>query len=159
LFLQGVAFDITAIKEAELTLREQTRLATLRADVSAAITRTDTLSGMLDRCVAALERDLEDVSAARLWIFDEQQNILELIAAGSAKDQARIAPGQGQVGLIAAGRAPAHTNDAGASFAGYPLLIEDRLLGVLALSSGLPLSPAVLQTLELIADQIALGIK
>jgi signal transduction histidine kinase/CheY-like chemotaxis protein/HPt (histidine-containing phosphotransfer) domain-containing protein len=45
------------------------------------------------------------------------------------------------------------------AFAGYPLLIEDRLMGVLAMFARKALSPAVLQVLRSVADGIALGIE
>jgi PAS domain S-box-containing protein len=178
LFLQGIAFDITAIKEAEETLREQARLAVVRADISAAITRADSLQGMLDRCVAALTEDLE-IAFARVWIFDETEGLLELIARGKtdterAVDARRISLGEGEIGLIAAGRQVLCTNTVQGdaripaqewvrkekivAFAGYPLLIEDRLVGVLALFSRQPLSPATLQTLASLADHVSLGI-
>ena len=45
------------------------------------------------------------------------------------------------------------------AFAGYPLVVKDRLLGVLAMFSRRPLSEAVLQTLGSVAGVIALGIE
>jgi PAS domain S-box-containing protein len=45
------------------------------------------------------------------------------------------------------------------AFAGYPLLIEDRVLGVLAMFARRPLGEDVLTTLGSIADSIALGIE
>ena len=45
------------------------------------------------------------------------------------------------------------------AFAGYPLVVKDRLLGVLAMFSHRPLSEAVLQTLGSVAGVIALGIE
>jgi PAS domain S-box-containing protein len=152
-FLQGVAFDITPIKKAEESLREQARLATLRADISDAVTRADTLAGMLGHCAAALERDLDDVSA-RVWTFDEKAGVLTL-TAGAEDAPARVPPGQGEVGQIATTREARHTDTS----AGYPLVIEGRLLGVMTVTAGAPLSPAARQTLELIAAQVALGIK
>jgi len=45
------------------------------------------------------------------------------------------------------------------AFAGYPLLIEDRVLGVLAMFARRPLAEDTLQTLGAIADSLALGIE
>src|SRR5207253_2012379 len=45
------------------------------------------------------------------------------------------------------------------AFAGYPLLIEDRVLGVLAMFARRPLADEVLKTLGSIADSVALGIE
>src|SRR5262249_9488078 len=45
------------------------------------------------------------------------------------------------------------------AFAGYPLLLEDRVLGVLALFARRPLTDEVLKALGSVADSIALGIE
>src|SRR6185503_19353399 len=45
------------------------------------------------------------------------------------------------------------------AFAGYPLVVEDRLIGVLALFARRPLSESILDTLASIADTIAQGIE
>ena len=44
------------------------------------------------------------------------------------------------------------------AFAGYPLLIEDRLVGVMAMFARQPLSEATLGAMASVADSIALGI-
>jgi light-regulated signal transduction histidine kinase (bacteriophytochrome) len=44
------------------------------------------------------------------------------------------------------------------AFAGYPLLLEDRLVGVMALFSQQPFTPAALQTLSWVASVLAMGI-
>ena len=44
------------------------------------------------------------------------------------------------------------------AFAGYPLLVAGRLVGVAAMFARKPLSPAVLDTLATVSDEIALGI-
>jgi PAS domain S-box-containing protein len=83
--------------------------------------------------------------------------------------------GQYKIGLIAQEKKPHLTNhvqtDARVSdkewaihegmvaFAGYPLLLEDRVLGVLALFARRPLGDDVLKTLGSVADSIALGIE
>src|SRR5262249_29858477 len=45
------------------------------------------------------------------------------------------------------------------AFAGFPLVVKDRLLGVLGMFARRPLSGAVLQALESVAGVIALGIE
>jgi len=45
------------------------------------------------------------------------------------------------------------------AFAGYPLLLEDRVLGVLALFARRPLAEGILKALGSVADSIALGIE
>ncbi|CBN58580.1 PAS domain-containing protein [Kamptonema sp. PCC 6506] len=46
-----------------------------------------------------------------------------------------------------------------ASFAGYPLIVEDRLVGVMAILSYQPLSQGLQETLSSVANVIALGIE
>ena len=88
---------------------------------------------------------------------------------------ARVAPGTGSVGRIAESRAPFLTNavvpdgDAAdqewakregmAAFAGYPLVVGDRLLGVMAVFAKEELSEEERTALSSVADQIALGIE
>src|SRR5207249_2493489 len=45
------------------------------------------------------------------------------------------------------------------AFAGYPLLLENRVLGVLALFARRPLADDVLKALGSVADSVALGIE
>ena len=45
------------------------------------------------------------------------------------------------------------------AFAGYPLMVGDRLLGVMAMFAREPLNPNVLDSLRFIADEIARGIE
>ncbi len=45
------------------------------------------------------------------------------------------------------------------AFAGYPLLIEDRVLGVLAMFARRPLPDGLLETMRSMADSVALGIE
>jgi signal transduction histidine kinase len=45
------------------------------------------------------------------------------------------------------------------AFAGYPLIVEDRLVGVMAMFARQPLSNATLQAMEAVADTLAVGIE
>src|SRR6185503_17354381 len=45
------------------------------------------------------------------------------------------------------------------AFAGYPLVVEDRLIGVVALFARRPLPESILDTLASVADTIAQGIE
>jgi PAS domain S-box-containing protein len=178
-FLEGVAFDITSIKEAEDSLREQTRLALLLAEVSAAITQSDSLGGMMQRCAEAVITHL-GAALARVWSFNERETVLEMQASAGLDTHrdgphGRVPLGQFQIGLIAARREPLCTNtvvgderidnqewarrQGMVAFAGYPLLIEKHLVGVFATFSRRPFGEAALLTLSQVAGQIALGIE
>jgi signal transduction histidine kinase/CHASE1-domain containing sensor protein len=87
----------------------------------------------------------------------------------------RIAVGQFKIGLIAAERKPHLTNDVPndprigdrewarrermVSFAGYPLVVEDRVVGVVALFARVRLEPDTLEALAGVADMIAQGLQ
>jgi len=87
----------------------------------------------------------------------------------------RIPLGRFKIGLIALERRPHLTNDIAGdlrvhdkewanregivAFAGYPLVVEDRLVGVVALFAKVQLSEATLGALASVADTIAQGIE
>src|SRR4051812_48641384 len=87
----------------------------------------------------------------------------------------KIQVGQFKIGLIAAERTPHLTNsvigdprvpeqewarrEGLVAFAGYPLILENRLFGVLAMFARCSLSSAVLDKMASIADAVALGIR
>src|SRR6185369_14315716 len=87
----------------------------------------------------------------------------------------RVRVGELKIGLIAQEKKPYLTNsvqtdprlsdrewaarEGMVAFAGYPLLLEDRVLGVVALFARRPLTESVLTALGSVADSIALGIE
>jgi two-component system, sensor histidine kinase and response regulator len=178
--------DITGLKQIEQELRqakeaeaERARLAELGRDVGIALSQGDTLRELLQPCAEAIVRYL-DAAFARIWWLPPGKDVLELQASAGRYTHldgphARIAVGQLKIGRIAQERRPLLTNEVQGdpsisdpswarregmiAFAGYPLLVKDRLLGVLAMFSQRPLSEAVVQTLGSVAGVIALGIE
>ena len=175
---EGVAFiaDLTEEKRAEEALRRQT---SVRADASAAFASGADLREVLKGCVEAIVRHL-DAAFARIWTLNKDDNILELQASAGMYTHldgghSRIRMGEFKVGLIARERKPHLTNDLFndprvsdkdwartcglVSFAGYPLIVEERIVGVMALFARHSLSNATLETLASVADAIAQGIE
>ena len=177
----GIATDITELKRAEELQARRARQAALRADIHAAFcVGTETaLQTMLQRGAEAIVRHL-DAAFARIWTLNDRQQLLELQASAGLYtrldgEPSRVPVGQFQVGLIAEERKPHLTNDLSndirvshpdwanperiVSFAGYPLLVEGRLVGVVDMFARKYLAPDTLEALEAVADTIAQGIE
>lgn len=173
-----MVYDITDRKQAEAEQLQQMKLAALRADVGTALTEGETLQDMLQRCAVALHEHL-DAAFARIWTFDESEQVLTLQASAGMYthlngNHSRIPVGQFKVGWIAQYRQPHLTNqvtidpqisdhewaqrEGMVAFAGYPLTIKSRLLGVMALFARHPLSERTLQEMGSVASAIAIGI-
>ena len=173
------ARDITLKKSAlELTSR-LARHSSLRADVHAVLAEERELPAMLKRCCEVIVRQL-GVAFARLWTVDESGTTLLLQASAGMYTHIdgphRSVPiGSFKIGLIASERRPHLTNDVQhdprvgdrewakrermVSFAGYPLLVDGELTGVLAMFSRQTMHEDTLAALGGIADTIAQGIE
>jgi PAS domain S-box-containing protein len=176
----GKSTDITDRKRAEEYRLRLSHQAALRADVSMALARNHSeLTTILEDCAAAGKRHL-DVAAVGIWTLDDSGETLVLQAsAGDAADrerlERRIAVGRTLIGDIARDRRPRWTNeldkpeqadyqdgwaqDGVVAFAGYPLLVEDRLLGVMALCAREPVEDDTFEGLAALAEVIAQGIE
>jgi serine/threonine protein kinase len=181
-FLRAVADVLAGIIERQQTqerLREQLRLAAFGRDVGLALSQGDRLPDMLRRCAEAMIRHL-DGALARIWTLNEAEDVLELRASAGLYTHTdgahgRVPVGRHNIGLIAQERKPHLTNavlgdprvhdqewarrEGLVAFAGYPLLVEEGLVGVVALYARHPLSAATLDTLASVASGIAVGIK
>src|SRR5437870_2133612 len=117
-------------------------------------------------------RDL-DVALARIWISHEVTGILELqSSAGMYTD---VEGPHSKIGLIAQLRRPHLTNqvvgdpqvhnqewaqrEGMVAFAGYPLVVQERVLGVMAMFARHPLSEFVPKALASVASGLAVGIE
>jgi len=170
------ALDIEDRKRAEDALVRQ---AGVRADVSAAFSKPIHLGEILRGCTEAIVRHL-DAAFARIWTLSKDENMLELQASAGMYTRldgsySRIPVGDLKVGLIAREKKAHFTNDVlndprvndkgwaenngMVAFAGYPLLVEDRLVGVVALFARRTLSESILDTLASVADTLAQGIE
>jgi PAS domain S-box-containing protein len=176
--MTGFVSDIHERKAAELALAERAALVALTAEVNTTLARETRLGDMLDQCCRKIVEHL-DAAFVRIWSISADGGTLELQASAGLYTHidgghARVPVGQQEIGLIAAERSPHVTNhllddsrlhdpqwarrEGLAAFAGYPLLLGDRLLGVMALFSRQPFADATLQTLAPLSESIALGI-
>jgi signal transduction histidine kinase len=156
-------------------LTERERLAALSSDISTTLVHGLELQEMLRRCCADIARNL-DAALVRIWTVDESSTGLTIQAsAGDVAQPDGTPPSKVKVDLIARERKPLLTNEIlgdpeiGAqewvrreglvAFAGYPLIVDDQLLGVISFFARRALTKSALQALAVIADGIALGIE
>jgi PAS domain S-box-containing protein len=168
--------DIEARKRAEQVLAERARLNALAAQLGVALgRRAAMLPEVLQSCAEAIVEHL-GVAFARIWALPSGSDVLELRASAGLYTHldgahARIAVGEYKIGRIAKEAKPHLTNEVigdpqvsdqewarrekMVAFAGHPLLVDGRVIGVLAVFARQPLSETVLAALAASADQIA----
>src|SRR2546427_762742 len=122
----------------------------------------------------------EDVAVDRVWTLDDASAILELQASAGMYTHidgahSRVPLGQYKIGAIARDRRPHLTNqvmgdpqvhdqewarrEGLVAFAGYPLVVHDRVLGVVAMFARHPLSEFLPKTLASMASAVAVGLE
>ncbi len=176
----GTSFDITPIKQAEAQLRQQARIADFRAEIDSLLTRGEDLRTMLQGCCEVIVTFM-DAAFARIWLLlDGEAETLTLQASAGLYTHidgghARVPVGQFKIGLIAAAKKAHLTNDVLSdphvgdkawaeregmvAFAGYPLIVDEQLTGVVALFARQPLTQEAFKALGMVADEIALGVR
>ncbi|MFH0990051.1 MAG: PAS domain S-box protein [bacterium] len=176
----AVSRDITENKKVIEILAERERTSKLNADIAALWNQNETLNTVLKKCAEAMVLHL-DAAFARIWTLNREENVLELQASAGLYTHLngphrRVPVGsKSQVGLIAEERKPRVINsvigdpligdqewavrEGMVSFAGYPLIVEGQVLGVIAMFFRRPLSELILNTLELVVEKIAIGIE
>ena len=133
----------------------------------------------LQKCAEALVKNL-GASLARIWTLEPGEDTLQLQASAGLYTRldgahSRILVGALKIGLIAQERRCLVSNDVAndprvsdrewaqregiTAFAGHPLIVDDRVIGVIALFARCPLDEDVLSALASVADSIAVGIK
>ena len=176
--IAGWHTDITNRKQEEETQARRTQHAAFRVDVSVTLTERVTLPTILQRCTEAMVNHLH-AAFARIWTLTPGEDILVLQASAGKYthlngSHARIALGNLKIGRIAQERHAYLTNDvlndphinnkewarveSMIAFAGYPLVVEDQVVGVMALFSQKPLMEDTLEALATVAHTIAQGI-
>ncbi len=171
--------DISDRKAVEDLHQRQARQESLRADVGAAFKLAAPLQSALQLCTEAIVRHL-DVAVAQVWKLEPGQNVLELQASAGMDIDAlgtlsRVSIGESAIGIVAQNRqvylsnelandallqAEEWTRQAGLiSFAGYPLLVQGHLAGVLAIYSRYLFDDNVVRTHSLVVDNVAQGIQ
>jgi diguanylate cyclase (GGDEF)-like protein/PAS domain S-box-containing protein len=182
IILVSVFFIIRELRrreKAEEQLGERVQLSNLVAEISVALIQKGALRNILQRCCEVFVQDLY-VAFARIWTLNRAENMLELQSSAGIYTHidgahARVPVGKYKIGIIAEERKPHLTNmvvgdtrihnQAWAkqmemvAFAGYPLIIEDRVVGVMAMFAQRPISEFVLKALGSVSESIALFVE
>jgi PAS domain S-box-containing protein len=164
---------VASLEKKNFELSEQSRLSELAAEVGMALTRRDELGHILQTCTESMVKHL-DAASARIW-RPRQSKIRQGLRAGREKFSEGVQHGQSIISRVARERRRYQTNSIAieldaperdwalregvVAFAGYPLIVEDRLVGVMALFTRKELSESAIATLARIADSLALGIQ
>lgn len=168
-----------AAAEAEFEVeRERLRAARLLSEVRAAFTEDTSAAEGLTRCAEIVVEHL-GASFARIWLLSPTDPVLELVASAGMYTHldgphARIDVGEGLVGLVGARRECIYGDDleAGAQgnhewaprehisiFAGCPLIVDGRVLGVLAAYPEVALTASEQTSFEAAADAMAAAVE
>lgn len=170
--------DITERKQSEAARAERSRLAEFGREIGLAITESATQEEMLARCAEVTVRLLHG-AFARIWTVEESGTMLELRASAGlythlGGEHARVPVGRFKLGTIAQERRPHLTNavigdpqvpnqawaerEGMVAFAGYPLVVGERLIGVWAMFARHPISDEVFDAMGAMANAIAVGL-
>ncbi len=173
--LRTVAKQVVTMLELRRQTAEAKHLATMRGQISVVLGNADPLRTVLGRCAQTLVEQL-DGAFARVWTLEEAEQTLVMQASAGMYTHldgphGRVKVGDFKIGRIARDRRALLTNDVRhdpnigdpawaaregmVAFAGHPLLVDDRVVGVLAIFWRHPVSAALLNDLAPIADGIA----
>ncbi len=159
-------------------LGRQFTALTMMGEIGIALSRNLSLEQVLQQCADSLARHL-DLAVVRVWILNSDDKVLELRASAGVSAppdgaERRVPLGQSEIGLIAEERRPRVTNslveesrserewatrEGMVAFAGHPLLVEGRLVGVAAAYARKPLDDMSLSGFVSAAGEIAQCIK
>ena len=175
---RSIRYAIQRKRAAAWAAFEQARLAAFGAEVGLALTRRDSLDAILGCCAKAMVQFL-NASAAQLWTFDARERVFQpRAAAGPLTEQPAPGAPVPKVSLnldtLARGEALVIKQLAGdermanqawvqqhnaVSFAAYPLILEDKLVGMMSLFTCHPLTEHILQEMGSVANGISLCVE
>ncbi|MFM1770366.1 MAG: hypothetical protein RJA22_2895 [Verrucomicrobiota bacterium] len=169
--------DVTDRRQGEVFRARQARQFSLRAEVAFGLSQGESLRNFLHRSMQALVRHL-DGAFARVWTLNAAEGVLELQASAGLYthlngSHARIPLGTFKPGRIAREGLPQISHnlitdpdiidkewvlrERMQSFLGFPLLVEGRVVGVMAVFSRNRLPDDAMELMASVADTIAQG--
>jgi PAS domain S-box-containing protein len=175
----AVKQDTTDRNQAVEDVRRRAQLSELSAAIGMALTEADSLGAALQQCADAIVTHL-GATLVGVWTLDQLHGELELKASAGLfvhlnGAHGRMPLGQSKIGRIARDRKAYVTNTAIGdpdiddqewvrreglvAFAGHPLIVGDRVVGVMAMFAQNPLPDALISELGSVASHVALGIE
>ncbi len=174
---RSIRYAIQRKRAASMAAFEQARLAAFGAEVGLSLTRRGSLAAILNSCAKAMAQYL-NAELAQIFTFDPKKRVFESRAvAGSLHDlnpaprqlpAVKVDPAQAADGklilikqLLGADQMlnPEWIKRGGlTSYAAYPLVLEDKLVGLMSIFTKLPLSEQIGQEMGSVANGIALCI-
>jgi PAS domain S-box-containing protein len=174
-----LADQFNDLEATSIRLQRHALLAHLGADIGAVLTKGDVLPQTLQHCAELIAQHLK-VECTRIWLLNDEGHTLELQAGAGGTHELDLETqcvlvAQHRLGRIAQERQPLLTNQLSGdpyfgeqawvqreglvAFAGYPLIVDDRVLGVLAVFSRRPLANDTQEALATLANTLAQGIQ
>ena len=166
---------LAAQAEAERHARE----AMLRADVSVALAAPGELRVILGACAGAIVEHLE-AAYARIWLLEPGGSTLQLAASSGVAhvsgplERTEVPLGSWKIGRAAQDQEPQFSEDLAndvqfsdtawarregmAAFAAYPMVVEGRTVGAIAIFARSPFPGSTLDAMRPVAAAIAQGI-
>ena len=166
---------LQAGNRAESALLEANHLLALDAELGSIINKNLEFQDLLQACTETLVHHL-DAAFVRIWILNPDTQVLELQASAGLYTHlngphSRIPVGHLKIGQIAAEKKPQLTNavigdpripqqawakrEGLVAFAGYPLVKNDEVLGVMGLFAKHRLKDVTLEALQIVADRLS----
>ena len=164
--------DVTEQKNQQIAIAERVQLTALRAEIASQIAADSPLPPVLQRIAEAFVNDL-NLALVRVWTMEGDMLVLRASAGVHPQlhgADGRIPVGSSPVGTIAQRRKPYVVHNLQdepigspdgirqqmiASFAGYPLTIGERSVGVLAVYGKAPFPENILAEVSFAAKGIA----
>ncbi|MEA5550089.1 diguanylate cyclase [Anabaena cylindrica UHCC 0172] len=168
---QQLEKTITAYQDTEKLLVEQVNLAQLASHIASLLSQQEPLPMLLQKCTEALVKHL-DIAFVGIWTLNQTSENMDLQASEPCTlPSLDIAISTFKVDWITENCQPFQTNTVRKeldlsdqewakqekiqAFAGYPLVIEHSVVGVMTLFTRQPLTQGTLTQLAVIAEDIA----
>ena len=166
-------------EQARKLLADRTRYLALSSDVGQLLATRPGLDDMLQRSAVAIVTHL-GAAFARVWTLNVPEQVLEMRASAGMYTHlngphGRVPVGKFKIGRIAQSAEPHLSNDVlndphvgdhdwarregMVSFAGYPLMVEGKVYGVVALFSREPMPEETFHAVRSVADSLAMGVQ